>query len=130
MPRQLQRRPIWSLLYGVLPERQLMQSTLLHSQRNSPSSLPNPLRISKIRSFLHLCSREWWDLPVVCLGVSMLPKRARSRPSAPNTASFLRERSMIRSRSTQPDRSAGSSRLMREEPRPAARLVRPRRWTP
>jgi hypothetical protein len=36
-----------------------MQSALLHSQRNSPSSLPNSLRSSKIRSFTARMSTEW-----------------------------------------------------------------------
>jgi hypothetical protein len=39
-----------------------MQFALLHSQRNSPSSLPNSLRSSKIRSFTARMSTEWRDV--------------------------------------------------------------------
>jgi hypothetical protein len=38
-----------------------MQFALLHSHRNSPSSLPNSLRTSKIRSFTARMSTEWRD---------------------------------------------------------------------
>jgi hypothetical protein len=39
-----------------------MQFALLHSQRNSPSSLPNSLRTPKIRSFTARMSTEWRDV--------------------------------------------------------------------
>jgi len=65
-----------------------MQRSSLHSQRNWPSSLPNPLRISNARSFTSASRSEWWDGPSCVPASPSFPKKARSRLFAPIRAAL------------------------------------------